>query len=101
MEVIHTVSLRLHRDTLEAAAKLRTVAIGQAIPAELNIQHTRKWSDPDSTIDDVLEFCFEVHASPDTWLVGGQRKAHFSAKVHNLPSPSVCFRLHNFRNMKF
>ena len=93
MEVIHTVSLKLHLDSWEAPARLRTVAIGQSIPAELSIQHTRRWSDPGLTTDDVLDFCFEVHASPDTWLIGGQRKAHFRTKVHSLSFPSVCFWL--------
>lgn len=100
MEVIHTVSLHLHRDTMEALAVIQPVAVGQAIPAELKIQHTREWADPGSSIDDVLEFCLEVHASPDTWLIGGQRKAHFSAKVRNLPFPSLHFRLQTIRSMK-
>lgn len=93
IEVVHTVSLQLYPDHLETPAKPQTVAIGRAIPAELNIQHTRKWSNPSLTTDDVLEFCFEVHASPDTWLIGGLRKAHFSAKVHGLRSPYLAFWL--------
>ena len=97
MEVVHTVSLQLYLDTLEAPVKLRTVAIGRAIPAELKIQHTRKWSNPRWTTDDLLDFCFEVHASPDTWLIGGLRKAHFSAKVHSLEFPYVGFWLTGFQ----
>jgi trafficking protein particle complex subunit 10 len=85
MDVIHTVSLELHRETLVGPAEVQAVAIGQAIPAELAIQHTRKWSDPSSTLDGELEFCFEVHASPDTWVIGGQRKAHFSSRVGRPP----------------
>lgn len=97
MEVVHAVSLQLYVDTLETPAKLRTVAIGRAIPAELNIRHTRKWSNPRLTSDDVLNFYFEVHASPDTWLIGGLRKAHFSAKVRSLQSPYVGFWLTKFQ----
>ncbi len=89
MQVIHTVSLELHRKTWGGRAEVHTVAIGQVIPAELKIQHTRKWADPSSTVDEALEFCFEVHASPDTWLIGGQRKAHFRAKVLHLPALSM------------
>lgn len=97
MEVVHTVSLQLYPDILEAPAKLRTVAIGRAIPAELKIEHTRKWSNPRWTTDDLLDFCFEVHASPDTWLIGGLRKAHFSAKVLSLEFPYVGFWLTEFQ----
>lgn len=94
MDVIHTVSLDLHRVTMvRPATEVRTVAIGQAIPAELTIEHTRKWSDPNSTLDEALEFYFDVHASPDTWIIGGQRKAHFSARVSN-PIASMCPSLH-------
>lgn len=64
----------------------RIVAVGQALSAELVITHSRKWSSPEKPMDDILDFCFEVHASPDTWLIGGQKKAHFSAKVNDLLS---------------
>ena len=97
MEVVHTVSLQLYPDTLEAPAKLRTVAIGRAIPAELSIRHTRKWSNPKLTSGGVLNFYFEVHARPDTWLIGGLRKAHFSAKVRSLQSSYVGFGLTKFQ----
>lgn len=58
-------------------------AVGQAIPAELVIKHTRGWSNQTGaeSKDEQLEFYYEVHTHPDTWLVGGQRKAHFSARV--------------------
>ncbi len=87
MQVIHTVSLALHRQSWGGRAEDHTVAVGQVIPAELQIQHTRQWADPGSRVDAALEFGFEVHASPDTWLIGGQRKAHFRAKVRIVPDP--------------
>ena len=83
MEVIHTVFLNLHRDASRMPAEVQPVAVGQAILAELRIHHTRNWSDAGSRAE-VLDFCFEVHVNPDTWLIGGQRKARFSAKVHSL-----------------
>lgn len=100
IDVIHTVSLQLHGDTLKAPAEVQHVALGQAIPAQLVIQHNRKWSDPSSTPGDVVEFCFEVHANPETWLIGGHRKAYFSARVRDMPLPYVCLYLSDNRSIK-
>ena len=50
---------------------------------ELTISHTRIWDGTQTkgAKDEALDFCFEILANPDVWIVGGQRKAHFSSIV--------------------
>ncbi len=63
------------------------LAIGSALPLEVAIRHTRKWwhDDGRSSYDGKpLDFDYEVHAHPDDWTIGGQKKGHFSAKVSYL-----------------
>jgi len=60
-----------------------TRAVGHCIPAELVLQYTRKWDmkkEVSGEETDKLEFYYELDASPETWLIGGRRKAQFSAK---------------------
>ncbi|KAL9615048.1 MAG: hypothetical protein Q9167_000471 [Letrouitia subvulpina] len=57
-------------------------AIGQAIPAELNIRQSINWAIDDKTDshDEINGFFYEIQANPDVWLVGGQRRTHFNLK---------------------
>lgn len=50
---------------------------------ELSVSHTRAWDMAKAlkTEFSALEFCYEVQADQDVWLVGGQWKGHFSAVV--------------------
>ena len=89
MGVVHTACFRLHssREAISTdSTEMEYVAIAQPIAAELIIKHTRRWLTQTELRrkNQPLEFCYEVHANPDTWLIGGQRKAHFSAKVCDL-----------------
>lgn len=71
------------------------VTVGQAIPAELVIRHSRSWNSLDAKSgeveigdDDELEFFYEIQHSLEVWLVSGRKRAHFSAKegqVHKFP----------------
>lgn len=91
MGIIHTACLNLHYPHLKSSPELECIALGQPIPAELVIKHTRRWltqAEPSSK-SQALEFCYEMQANPDTWLIGGRRKAHFSAKVNALGSFSL------------
>ena len=68
----------------------------------LAISHTRQW-DADVTSDSqdkALEFSYELHASPDTWLIGGQRKARFSSKVILLSPVQTAFWIAKFCNQE-
>lgn len=50
------------------------------ISATLRITHTRAWAETRSDSSrEALSFYYEVEASPDTWLIAGQRRAYFSA----------------------
>ena len=60
------------------------LAMGSALPLEVVIRHTRKWWDGDTRSGydgEPLDFKYEVHALPDDWIIGGQKKGLFSAKV--------------------
>lgn len=88
MGIIHTACLNLHYPQLKGSPGLECVSVGQPIPAELVIKHTRGWltqTEP-SPKSQELEFCYEMQANADTWLIGGRKKAHFSAKVDDLGS---------------
>jgi len=56
--------------------------------AELRIKHTRRWCTPSSLVaaaklsspSDPIDFVYTLEAHADTWLVAGQRRAHYSAR---------------------
>jgi hypothetical protein len=56
--------------------------------SELRIKHTRRWGSSASLIaaanlsspSEPIEFVYTVEANPETWLVAGQRRAHFTTK---------------------
>ena len=83
LQVVHTAHLRLASARTENQTEPSLVAIGHTLPAELTIKHTRQWGTLTDYQDgnEPLEFCYEIQASPDVWLIGGQRKAHFYARV--------------------
>lgn len=79
VQVVHTAELQLK----SLASHLVHAAVGQTIPAELRIRHTRRWShaeSPERTPEQPLEFSYEIHANPDVWLVGGRRRGNFTAQ---------------------
>ena len=83
---VHTARLRLHNQDPLSKIGLSGIAIDQPLSMQLEISHTRQW-DADLTGDlerDTQDFCYEMQANPDTWLIGGQRRAKFSAKVGQL-----------------
>ena len=74
MHVVNTARLVLgQRDAVE------TFAVGEAIPAELTIAPTCNWARDSATNLRSLTFCYELDASPDTWVIGGQRRTAFTA----------------------
>ena len=83
MEFVHTAQLRpLDHAAVDSSAQA-PIAINQPLPMQLLITHTRQWDldrEP-GAMPEYMAFQYEVQASPDTWLIGGQRKARFSAKV--------------------
>ena len=79
------------------------LAIGSVLPLQVVICHTRKWWDEEAGSRDEgnpLDFKYEVHAPPDDWTIGGQRKGHFSAKVSYLADVRSFFAYKYERQMK-
>ncbi|KAI4258004.1 MAG: hypothetical protein LQ352_001394 [Teloschistes flavicans] len=58
-------------------------ALDQSLLVEVTIHYSRYWAqEPDQMAsEDLLSITYEFHASSDIWLLGGQRKAQFSAKA--------------------
>lgn len=53
------------------------------IAAELRLRHTRRWCSQDNqenvALGSPLEFSYEIYANPDSWLVGGRKRGHYTA----------------------
>ncbi len=81
---VHTARLHVNDQNILQRSTISGVAVDQPLPMRLEISHTTQWDadlKPDSEAS-TRDFYYEVHSSPDTWLIGGQRKARFSAKVY-------------------
>ncbi|KAL9078787.1 MAG: hypothetical protein Q9157_002307 [Trypethelium eluteriae] len=88
IQVLHTASLSLPNLSSPNSTQPPLAAVGQALRADLHIRHTRHW-DRNNTLastanlshpSDPLDFVYDIHANPDIWLLGGERRAHFSAR---------------------
>ncbi|MCJ1403199.1 hypothetical protein MMC11_006422 [Xylographa trunciseda] len=82
-QIVYQANLRVFGGTHERHDVGGTSAVGQCISAELRLQYTRRWDmkrEASARGQDELEFYYELDASPETWLIGGRRKARFSAK---------------------
>jgi len=110
MQVVHTATIHLqlpskdqdphHKNSKSnsgavalkprRASKTTTpvIPIGHPLPATLRITHTRAWDDPASLVslaslpspDAPLSFVVDIDASPETWLLAGRRRTHFTAR---------------------
>ncbi|KAL8791221.1 MAG: hypothetical protein Q9213_000178 [Squamulea squamosa] len=58
-------------------------AIDQLLLAELSLSYSRYWATTTEVVPDgdLLTITYEVQASPEAWLIGGQCRGHFHAKV--------------------
>lgn len=67
----------------DALGEYRFAAIDQSLLAELSLQCSRYWANESGTAsgEDSVRVTYEVQASPDVWLIGGQRKGQFTPKV--------------------
>ncbi|KAF1944922.1 hypothetical protein EJ02DRAFT_432016 [Clathrospora elynae] len=89
IHILNTASLSLTSTSASSYPSQSTIAtVGQPFMTTLRIAHTRRWASPSSLIsaanlsspDDAIDFVYTIDANPDTWLIAGQRRAHFSAK---------------------
>ena len=69
---------------MKAQRAMPLIAVGDAIPAELTLRSSYIWDSRGSARShgsEEFNFYYEFEANPDTWLIGGQRKAYFSTNV--------------------
>ncbi|KAF9732086.1 hypothetical protein PMIN06_002668 [Paraphaeosphaeria minitans] len=86
--ILHTASLSLAPSEFSPSPGSTIAVVGQPLVTKLSIKHTRRWCTQSSLLsaanlsnpDDAIDFIYTLEASPDTWLVAGQRRAHFTAK---------------------
>lgn len=80
LNVFHTIDFKLRPDvhtSLDAPYRPLLLTVGQPVPADLTIKHSRHW-DVNPTGEE-MEFFYEIHVpKPDIWLVSGRRKGHFT-----------------------
>ena len=84
MHVIHTVRLHVGDLSQKSRSEPLLVGLGDAIPMELVLKSSYIWNSREVAEDGQFEeyhFCYEFEANPDTWIIGGQRKAYFTTKV--------------------
>ncbi|KAF3041496.1 hypothetical protein E8E12_001675 [Didymella heteroderae] len=82
VHILHTVSLELA--SLPHPSKIAVV--GQPLQATLRVSHTRRWASTASLVaaanlasaEDPIDFVYTLDASPDHWLIAGQRRALFT-----------------------
>jgi hypothetical protein len=85
---VHTASLSLENTEKPASYSPPIAVAGQPVSTELRIRHTRRWGSRNKlaslanipSSDAAIDFVYTVEAHPETWLVAGPRRAHFSAK---------------------
>jgi hypothetical protein len=86
VDVAFSVSVTLLEPGLAGEAGLdRVVKLGRPIKAELRISHARAWSaetvfgtQPGGKDQKGCEFFLDVQAEPDTWIIAGSKKKHFT-----------------------
>ena len=84
--ILHTASLSLTTPSTSSYSTIATA--GQPLTTTLRISHTRRWASPSSLISaanltdvtEPIDFVYTIDANPDTWLIAGQRRAHFTAR---------------------
>jgi hypothetical protein len=82
VHILHTASL----DLVSLSHPSKTAIVGQPLQATLHISHTRRWASTTSLVaaanlasaEDPIDFVYTLDASPDQWLIAGQRRALFT-----------------------
>ena len=83
-QIVHIAHIRFLDPLLDARGHPAAIAVGHSVPAELILRYSRGWNthgEGPSRDSEKLEFFYELDANPDTWLIGGWRRAQFVAKV--------------------
>lgn len=83
VDFVHSASLSLLEIGLTNQTSPRILTVGKPIKARASIYHTSKWSDVSiftnvKARDAHLGFVMDIQTESDTWIIGGQRRAHFT-----------------------
>lgn len=92
VDIAFNVSIALLEPGFDGQSGMETVVkVGQPVNAELRVDYTRSWSTESvfgTTPDEKSSaFFLDVQAVPDTWLVGGSKKKHFSLPLSTDGTP--------------
>ena len=74
----------IHRSIADSKGEWTGLAaVDEPLPTRLCITRTHLWDQASARQDDStpVEFCYEVDASADVWLIGGQRRGRFQSQV--------------------
>ena len=101
VQVVHTIDLVLVNGDGTQLKAASPFSVGHMLMAELRVAHSRAWdatrkaAPTDSTThavsargggrEEAIDFVYEIHVDQESWLVGGRRRARFSATVR-IPS---------------
>lgn len=85
--VLNTASLTLVTPN-QPSSSTTIATVGHPLMMTLRISHTRRWAPLASVVSaanvstpqDPIDFVYTIDANPETWLLAGQRRAHFFAK---------------------
>ncbi|KAI9729237.1 MAG: hypothetical protein M1834_007029 [Cirrosporium novae-zelandiae] len=78
VEFVQTVEMCIH-----SKDKISPASVGCTITADLKIRCQRKWHPSSQTnTQESWRFIYELQNNPDTWLVGGRRRASFVIREH-------------------
>ena len=100
VQVVHTIDLVLVNGDGTPLKAASPFSVGHMLMAELRVVHSRAWdatrkaasADPTTHAvgarggrEEAIDFVYEIHVDLESWLVGGRRRARFSAKVRIPP----------------
>ena len=79
VSVLHTVQMRIPKFDHDGQRPYHVI-LGEAVFAELTIEHTRRWSH--TPIGSMAgTYRYELRANSEQWVIGGQRSSIFEALV--------------------
>ncbi|KAL8989335.1 MAG: hypothetical protein Q9177_001761, partial [Variospora cf. flavescens] len=85
MPVIVTARMDILGYTI-GSGEAQPAAVNQTLLAEVTMEYSCRWACKSDDIlknDVILDITYEVQASPDVWLLGGQLKARYRAEAWN------------------
>jgi hypothetical protein len=89
VDYVHETSLSILNQGVAASRDPQILVLGVPVQTRLVVASTRNWSDAATLQSDENEeqqqqseadFLVTIHADPEYWLVGGQRRARFTAR---------------------